>query len=1049
MSHRNDEERLDRIIGRAVDLGKVEFDRKKWLDKLATQEPRADGSQAHRTESQPPKKIWRTIMESRITRYSVAATVLVAASVVLFGPFGGRHSVALADVAQKLNETRTVMHKEKRLAWRPGEDKPFYVGEVRKYISTDIGFMEEMYDGNGRLDHRYYLLKEGQIVLVFPKSKRYARLPAQGRLYDELLKMSTPAGLVNYFRAMPYTRLGRSQFDGFEAEGFEVGSVDVSLILDYIKYLFPIQNISATLWVEAKTSLPAGIEMRIDADPGFLNGFRKVHAEFAAYDFEWDVPLPEGVLDPDIPADYTQIDLGVPAVSVASAAEDWMPTCAAPRLWPVDEGGNGHAYQGVPVEEVISWTFADRAATLAGGYLATITSQQENEFAFGLIGTDPACWRTLTADLYMGPWLGGYQPAGAPEPAGGWLWVTGEPFEYTAWLSVEPSGPNEDRLHYMGRTGSPDAAWNDQPDSHAWGPMAYLVEYDPVTFEAEEAAVAPDDGVETAFAGYSGAGYIRLGGQSDTVRWITNPGMAEPKGILLRYSNGTSQDVSIEVAVNGVIVEPNLVCPPTGAWDTWGSAATHAPFISGENVVEVRNSAEDAVLAIDKITVFGDNTNLAMDRLIAYSAQSPAYPASQAVDADLRTFWRPENPSQWLEVDLGDVYRVYRTQLAGSQWQACQFKVEVKAQTEDAYVQVVDRTGNTTRGTAKEPIIDTFEPTAARYVRLTVTGTDWGNPEIAEFRISAATGQTPAIAIGAAGYSTIQEAIGAARDGDVIVLQPGSYPATGAAGIGMRGRRIMLTSTDPNDSAIVAATVIAGTDAGPALSIVSGEDANCVVAGLTISGARTAFYCDRSSPTVRNCRLVGNSGPGIELRDGTEPTIRNCLVAGNSGPGVLMGPAQGRTTAFHNYPRIVNCTIVENLGCGLQGGSPTVLNSIVYSNGADAAGVQILPISSSVTYSDIQGGWPGEGNLDVDPCFAQSGSWYGPDNTTWIGGDYHLQSQAGRWDADALQWVIDAATSPCIDAGDPAMGAGREPAPNGERINLGAYGGTTEAGMSP
>ena len=621
---------------------------------------------------------------------------------------------------------------------------------------------------------------------------------------------------------------------------------------------------SATLWVEAETSLPAGIEMRIDADPGFLNGFRKIHAEFTAYDFEWDVPLPEGVLDPNIPADYTRInfDFGAPAISVASAGEDWTPTIAAPRLWPADEGGNGHAYHGVPVGEVISWTSADRAATLAGGYLATITSQQENDFVFGLIGDDPACWRTLTATLYMGPWLGGYQPAGAPEPAGGWLWVTGEPFEYTAWLSVEPSGPNEDRLHYMGRTGSPDAAWNDQPDSHGWGPMTYLVEYDPVTFEAEYAAAAPDGGIETAFAGYSGAGYIRLASRADTVRWIINPGMAEPKGILLRYSNGTSQDVSIEIAVNGVVVEPNLVCTPTGAWDAWGSAATHACFTAGENVVEIRNSADDTVLAIDKITVFGDNTNLAMDRPIAFSAQSPGYPASQAVDADLRTFWRPESPSQWLEVDLGDVYRVYRTQLAGSQWQACQFRVEVKTQAEDAYVQVVDRTGNTTRGTATEPIVDTFEPTAARYVRLTVTGADWGNPEIAEFRISAATGQTPAIAIGSAGYSTIQEAIDAARHGDVIVLQPGSYPATGAAGIGLRGKHVMLTSADPNDSAIVAATVIAGTDAGPALSIVSGEDANCVVAGLTISGSQTAIYCDRSSPTLRNCRLVGNTRPG-------------------------------------------------------------------------------------------------------------------------------------------------------------------------------------------
>jgi len=51
-----------------------------------------------------------------------------------------------------------------------------------------------------------------------------------------------------------------------------------------------------------------------------MNGFQKIHAEFTAYDFEWNVPLLEGILDPNIPADYTQIDLG----SVASENAAWL-----------------------------------------------------------------------------------------------------------------------------------------------------------------------------------------------------------------------------------------------------------------------------------------------------------------------------------------------------------------------------------------------------------------------------------------------------------------------------------------------------------------------------------------------------------------------------------------------------------------------------------------------------------------------------------------------------------------------------------------------------
>ena len=91
-----------------------------------------------------------------------------------------------------------------------------------------------------------------------------------------------------------------------------------------------------------------------------------------------------------------------------------------------------------------------------------------------------------------------------------------------------------------------------------------------------------------------------------------------------------------------------------------------------------------------------------------------------------------------------------------------------------------------------------------------------------------------------------------------------------------------------------------------------------------------------------------------------------------------------------------------------------------------------------VSYSNIRGGWEGEGNIDVDPLFVDA------DN-----GDYHLKSQAGRYDATNQTWVIDDVTSPCIDAGDPNSEVVDEPVPNGDRINMGAYGGTVEASKSP
>ncbi len=56
---------------------------------------------------------------------------------------------------------------------------------------------------------------------------------------------------------------------------------------------------------------------------------------------------------------------------------------------------------------------------------------------------------------------------------------------------------------------------------------------------------------------------------------------------------------------------------------------------------------------------------------------------------------------------------------------------------------------------------------------------------------------------------------------------------------------------------------------------------------------------------------------------------------------------------------------------------------------------------------------------------------------------YHLKSENGRW--NGTQWVNDTNRSPCIDAGDPASDYSKEPTPNGNRINIGAFGNATEA----
>ena len=317
-------------------------------------------------------------------------------------------------------------------------------------------------------------------------------------------------------------------------------------------------------------------------------------------------------------------------------------------------------------------------------------------------------------------------------------------------------------------------------------------------------------------------------------------------------------------------------------------------------------------------------------------------------------------------------------------------------------------------------------------------------------------------------YEQLRYAIGEARQGDTIVLSEGTYPGS----VDFAGKNVTLSSTDPNDPAAVAATVING--GAQAVSFTGGEDANCVLAGLTITGAETGIYCLGSSPTIANCRVTDNTVAGIELHEGSDPTIVGCEIISNGGTGIEAWVKQAGRYVTNNYPvmsnsviaandqhgisggmpTITNCTIAANGAFGISSITPTVANSIVYYNGSDTGLAQIDGDLVAVVYSNIQGGWPGEGNIDEVPCFAKLGFWdLGPSledisDDFWVRGDYHLCSQAGRWDPASRSWVQDVITSPCIDTGNPDSDWIAESPPNGGRVNMGAHGGTPQASMS-
>jgi beta propeller repeat protein/parallel beta-helix repeat protein len=300
-------------------------------------------------------------------------------------------------------------------------------------------------------------------------------------------------------------------------------------------------------------------------------------------------------------------------------------------------------------------------------------------------------------------------------------------------------------------------------------------------------------------------------------------------------------------------------------------------------------------------------------------------------------------------------------------------------------------------------------------------------------------------------YDYIQHAIVRGQPGDKIVVAEGTYHED----IDFRGRNLTVSSTDPDDPAVVAATIIDG--ASRAVTFANGETADCVLSGFTITGASRGIYgTNNTFPTIDKCTITGNTGAGIELYSGGNPTLTNCTIIANGGSGMEMRPRKSGRYTFYNSPKLSNCIVAANGGYGLLRGIPTLTNctiagniksgiqdsfltatnSIVYFNAGGAA--QIVNITGTVTYSDVQGAYQGAGNIDADPLFADP-----------AGGDYHLKSQAGRWNPGGEAWITDDVTSPCIDAGDPASSVGLEPEPNGGIINIGAYGGTAQASKSP
>jgi len=275
---------------------------------------------------------------------------------------------------------------------------------------------------------------------------------------------------------------------------------------------------------------------------------------------------------------------------------------------------------------------------------------------------------------------------------------------------------------------------------------------------------------------------------------------------------------------------------------------------------------------------------------------------------------------------------------------------------------------------------------------------------------------------------TVQDAVDAAYVGDTVLVTNGIYgvggwPATAhphTNRVCVQRDLAVRSVNGPSHTFIVGAT---DTETN-GLAAVRGAylTGNALLSGFTLMGGHCA-----------------TNGGGVLFDGGgymSHCIVHDCGTAANGG-GV----------AFHAGGTIDYCSIVHNTagqsGGGVYGdGGGGVSNSIVWGNTAadwgpnwrNNGGGMHYAYSCTAPAAHLPGGI---GCFDDNPRFADPEA-----------GDFHLKSESGRWQPTGDQWTNDAVSSRCIDGANPGDVYANEPAINGARANLGAYGNTAEASKS-
>ena len=237
----------------------------------------------------------------------------------------------------------------------------------------------------------------------------------------------------------------------------------------------------------------------------------------------------------------------------------------------------------------------------------------------------------------------------------------------------------------------------------------------------------------------------------------------------------------------------------------------------------------------------------------------------------------------------------------------------------------------------------------------------------------------------------------------------------------------VVTALDVNEATIDGFIITMGWDAG-----IYSNGGSLNIQQNKISENRDGIFCEDSNSNIANCLIEHNTACGIQCRGTSSVTIANNQIMNNTYSGIYSETPSilliKNNWIHHNQQYgicrdcftidsealIRNNTIVDNAWYGVGAGNAelNITNCVIWDNGYGSLDPDWYG-SYNVTYSCIEGGYDGEGNIDTDPCFVDDPN--DPNN-------YHLSYDSDCNNAGDPNLVLDDPNETDIDGEPRAMG---------------------------